>query len=261
MTIRHYPPFSPIIFYALFQKEVKRFMSVPTQTVIAPMITSMLFFAVFSLALGRSVQQVGDYDFSTFIMPGLIIMGMLQNSFANASSSLMISKMQRNLVDVLMSPITSFEFVLAFTMGAITRGLMVGTLTYFVALFFVDLPLHSIGIVLFFGIGGTMMMGLLGFLGGIVCEKFDQISAFTNFIVVPLSFLSGTFYSINRLPEIFQQITLFNPFFYLIDGFRAGFLNNSEASLPIAMTIIALFNIILFSTSWYIVAKGWKIRS
>ncbi len=259
--LRHYPVFSPTIFYALFKKEVGRFMSVPTQTVVAPMITSMLFFAVFSLALGRSITHVGEFSFATFIAPGLIVMGILQNSFANTSSSLMVSKMQRNLVDVLMSPISSFEFVLAFAMGAVIRGTMVGFITYIAIQFFVDLPISSIGIIIFFGIGGSFMMGLLGFLGGIVCEKFDHISAFTNFIVVPLSFLSGTFYSIKRLPELFQKITLFNPFFYLIDGFRSGFLGNSEASLPIAMLTIGFFNVFLFLFCWYIVAKGWRIRT
>ncbi len=259
--IRHYPFFSPVVFFALYKKEVSRFLSVPTQTVIAPVITSMLFFAVFTLALGRSVEFVAGVPFPTFIAPGLIIMGMLQNSFANSSSSLMISKMQRNLVDVLMSPISAFEFVLAFSMGALTRGLMVGVMAYITISFFVDLSVTSLGVILFFGIGGSLMMGLMGLLGGLICEKFDHLASFTNFIVIPLSFLSGTFYSIDRLPVIFQQITIFNPFFYLIDGFRAGFLGNSDISLVIGMVVIGFADIAMFATCWYVVAIGWKIRT
>ncbi len=259
--LRHYPIFSPVIFWALYLKEIKRFLSVPTQTLLAPVITSMLFFAVFTLALGRSVTIINDFAFAIFIAPGLIIMGMLQNSFANTSSSMMISKMQRNLVDVLMSPISSFEFVLAFALGATTRGIMVGILTYIAICFLVNLPLALPWLIIFYGISGSLMMGLLGLLGGIICEKFDHIAAFTNFIVVPLSFLSGTFYSIKRLPELFQNITLFNPFFYLIDGFRSGFLGISETNLWLSILIILLFNSFLFTLTWYIVARGWRIRN
>ena len=259
---QHYGAFAPIIFFALYMKEVKRFISVPTQTIFAPAITSLLFFAVFTLALGRNLNIVNGVPFSSFIAPGLIMMGMLQNAFANTSSSMMISKMQRNLVDVLMSPISSFEFVLAFTLGATTRGIIVGLITFIALIFLVEIPeIYSLPIIIFYAIFGSMMMGLLGLLGGIISEKFDHIAAFTNFIVVPLSFLSGTFYSINRLPELFQKITLFNPFFYLIDGFRAGFLGAPEANLLLSVFVILGFNTFLFILTWYIVVRGYRIRT
>ena len=179
--------------YTLYLREVKRFTKVYTQTIIGPIVTSMLFLAVFVLALGRNVNVVGNVPFMEFLAPGLIMMAITQNAFANTSSSMMISKVQGNIVDTLMPPLSSHELTLGIALGGATRGLVVGVAVGVVVAFVVDMHIHSLGLILFHAIGASMMMSLLGVIGGIWSEKFDHIAGLTNFVVTPLSFLSGTF--------------------------------------------------------------------
>lgn len=245
----------------LYLKEVRRFLNVFTQTIAAPVVTTLLFLAIFTLALGRAVEVVHGVPFPTFLAPGLIIMAMAQNSFANTSSSIVISKVQGNIVDVLMPPISPGEFVTAYALGGVTRGVTVGLATGIVMAFFVDLPLNHPGFVVFHAVASSMMLGLLGLIGGIWSEKFDHIAAFTNFVIMPFSFLSGTFYSITRLPEPFYTAAHFNPFFYMIDGFRYGFIGQSDANPYLGMAVMAGVNTFLWLVAWRMAKSGYKLKA
>ena len=217
--------------WSLFKKEVLRFLKVGIQTVIGPAVSSLLFLAVFSLALGRSVQSINGIDFANFIAPGLIMMTMLQNSFANAASSIGQAKSQGNIVDILMAPLNNIELSIGYIGGAIARGLICGFVTAFGIYFFIPFAIHSFLALIFYSFMGCMMMGAMGTMVGIWADKWDQQQGITNFIVLPLTFLSGTFYSISRLPDFWQKFAIFNPFFYNIDGFRYAFVGKSDSSL------------------------------
>lgn len=264
MTIsapRHYGLINWIGFWNLYLKEVKRFLNVFTQTVVAPVVTTLLFLAVFTLALGRAVDTVNGVDFAVFLAPGLVMMVIAQNAFANTSSSVVISKVQGNIVDVLMPPISPVEMVAAYGLGGVTRGFLVGLSTGFVMLFFVDIPLSHPLIMVAHGFLAALMLSLLGMIGGIISEKFDHIAAFTNFVITPLSFLSGTFYSIERLPDSVQIFALFNPFFYMIDGFRYGAIGRSDADPIFGLFIMLSFNSFLFFLAWQMVRRGYKLKA
>lgn len=245
----------------LYLKEVRRFLNVFTQTIAAPVVTTLLFLAIFTLALGRAVEMVNGVPFATFLAPGLIIMAMAQNAFANTSSSIVISKIQGNIVDVLMPPISPGEFVAAYALGGVTRGVAVGLATGIVMAFFVDFPLEHPLFVVYHAISSSMMLALLGMIGGIWSEKFDHIAAFTNFVIMPFSFLSGTFYSITRLPEPFYSAAFFNPFFYMIDGFRYGFIGRSDADPILGMLVMAGVNIALWLLAWRMCTTGYKLKA
>ena len=258
---RRYGMVNWVGFANLYKKEVLRFANVFTQTLLAPVITTLLFLAVFSLALGRAVDTINGIPFTTFLAPGLIVMAMVQNAFANTSSSVMVSKMQGNIIDVLMAPISPLEMVIAYGLGGATRGLVVGTATGIGMSFFVDLPLYSIPLLILFGFLGSLMLSLLGMIAGIWSEKFDQMAAVTNFIITPLSFLSGTFYSISRLPEPFFTIAHFNPFFYMIDGFRYGMIGVSDANIAIGAAVVIAIDLTLIFIAWRMLTSGYKLRS
>ena len=247
--------------WTLYTKEVTRFIKVFTQTVAAPVITTLLFYAIFALALGGIVRQVGDVPFLQFLGPGLIMMAIVQNAFANSSSSVLIAKIQGNIVDVLMPPLSSVELAVAYVAGGITRGLLVGTVTCAAMLPFVPLGIHDPAFILFHSVAASMMLALLGMIGGIWAEKFDHIAAVTNFIITPLAFLSGTFYSIERLPEAWQVAAHFNPFFYMIDGFRYGFIGQTDGTLMIGLVVLTGVNLLL----WYVVLRmlrtGYRLKA
>ena len=202
--------------FSLFKKEVLRFIKVGIQTIIGPAVSSLLFLAVFNLALGRSVQTINDVPFANFIAPGLIMMTILQNAFANSASSIGQAKSQGNIVDVLMAPLGDFELALGYVGGSVARGLICGFVTALAILIFIPLSIYSFAALFFYAIMGGLMMGSLGTMVGIWADKWDQQQGITNFIVLPLTFLSGTFYSIERLPAILQKISSINPFFYII---------------------------------------------
>ena len=247
--------------FTLFKKEVYRFLKVGIQTVVGPAISSLLFLAVFTLALGRSVNQINNINLSEFIAPGLIMMTMLQNSFANAASSIGQSKFQGNIVDILMAPLSDFELAIGYILGAVARGLICGLVTFIGILFFIPLTIHSYTALFFYSLMGCMMMGSIGVMVGIWADKWDQQQGITNFIVLPLTFLSGTFYSISRLPEFWQNFALFNPFFYNIDGLRYAFVGHADSQLLSGAIILALLNICLFFFCYLMFKEGYKLKS
>ena len=249
-----------LCFLTLVKKEVSRFLKVGIQTVIGPAISSLLFLAVFSLALGRSVNSINGIDLPYFIAPGLIMMTMLQNSFANSASSIGQSKFQGNIVDILMAPLNNVELTFGFIIGSVCRGIVCGIVTTLGVMIFVPLVVHSYIALLFFTLMGCTMMGTLGTIVGIWADKWDQQQGITNFIVLPLTFLSGTFYSISRLPEFWQTVSSFNPFFYNIDGFRYAFTGISDSSLIQGSIFLIIINIILILLCYFMFRKGYKIK-
>jgi ABC-2 type transport system permease protein len=245
----------------LLKKEILRFLKVPLQTVLAPMMTTLLFLAVFTLAFGGTSRYVGDVAFSTFLAPGLIMMSVIQNAFANTSSSIVISKVQGNIVDVLMPPLSALELTFAFALSGLTRGLVVAIAVATCMFFFIDLQVHSWAAVIFFVIGAGLMLALLGVVGGIISDKFDHIAAVTNFVIMPLSFLSGTFYSVERLTGVWYEISHMNPFFYMIDGFRYGFIGTADSSQVTGAIVVAGLNLALFCLVWFLFSRGYKLKA
>ncbi len=246
--------------WTLYMKEVRRFLNVYTQTLLAPMVTTLLFLAIFTLALGRSASLAG-ISYAEFLVPGLVMMSILQNSFANTSSSIVIAKVQGNIVDLLMPPLAPAELAIGIAGGGVTRGLLVGLVVALGMRVFVPFGLHDPLLVLFYAINASLMLSLLGLIGGIWAEKFDHIAAVTNFVITPLSFLSGTFYSIERLPESWQIFALFNPFFYLIDGFRYGIIGHADASLGLGMVVVLAVNAALLALTHRLLATGYRIKA
>ena len=246
--------------WTLYSKEVRRFLNVATQTVLAPVVTSLLFLAIFTLALGRSVQTLGNVTFAEFLAPGLIMMTIIQNSFANTSSSLVISKIQGNIVDLLMPPLSPGEQALGLTLGGVSRGLVVGVAVGLGMWVFIPIGIYDPVFVVFHAVNASLMLALLGMVGGIWAEKFDHIAAVTNFVVTPLSFLSGTFYSIERLPEDWHLIALLNPFFYLIDGFRYGFIGHADGSLWIGALVVLTVNAALWTLVHRMISTGYRLK-
>tara|TARA_Y100000768_G_scaffold385068_1_gene370363 strand:- start:108 stop:878 length:771 start_codon:yes stop_codon:yes gene_type:complete len=249
-----------LCFFTLIKKEIFRFLKVGIQTIIGPAISSLLFLAVFSLALGRSVESINGINLPYFIAPGLIMMTMLQNSFANSASSIGQSKFQGNIVDILMAPLNNVELALGYIIGSVFRGLICGIMTTIGVLIFVPLEIYSLTALIFYSLMGCIMMGSLGTIVGIWADKWDQQQGITNFIVLPLTFLSGTFYSISRLPDFWQKISSFNPFFYNIDGFRYAFTGLSDSSLLNGMIFLITINIILFISCYLMFRNGYKIK-
>ena len=247
--------------YTLFKKEIFRFLKVGIQTVVGPAISSLLFLAVFSLALGRSVNQINNINLAEFIAPGLIMMTMLQNSFANAASSIGQAKFQGNIVDVLMAPLSDYELSIGYIFGALARGIICGFVTFLGILLFVPLNIHSYFALFFYTLMGCFMMGAMGVMVGIWADKWDQQQGITNFIVLPLTFLSGTFYSINKLPEFWQNFALINPFFYNIDGFRYAFIGQSDSELFLGGIVLIFLNICLFFLCYLMFNRGYKLKS
>ena len=247
--------------WTLYQKEVRRFLNVYTQTLMAPMVTTLLFLAIFTLALGRAVQQAGGVPYDQFLAPGLVMMAMAQNAFANTSSSIVIGKIQGNIVDILMPPLSSWELTLGIAGGGVTRGMMVGVVVCLGMALFAPIRIHDPLFILFHAFNASLMLALLGMIGGIWAEKFDHIAAVTNFLITPLSFLSGTFYSIERLPESWHFIALLNPFFFMIDGFRYGFIGHADGSLTAGIFVVLLVNLTLWSVTLRMFATGYRLKA
>ncbi len=249
-------------FWTLYIREVRRFLKVHTQTILAPVVTTLLYLAVFMLALGGgSHPAVGDVPYAAFLAPGLVMMAMTQNAFANTSSSIVISKVQGNIVDVLMPPLSPAEFTLAYALGGVTRGVVVGLVVALSMALVVPMHVHNAGFVVFHGIAASLMLSLLGLAGGIWSEKFDHIAAVTNFVVTPLSFLSGTFYSVERLPEGWHLLAHANPFFYMIDGFRYGFIGHADGSLAVGVAMMLGINAFLLLLCHRMAATGYKLKA
>lgn len=247
--------------WTLCMREVRRFIKVYTQTLVAPVVTTLLFLAVFTLALGAARPAVAGVPFVEFLAPGLIMMAVAQNAFANTSSSIVISKVQGNIVDTLMPPLNAHELTFAMAFGGAVRGIMVGIVVALAMLPFVPMRIHSIGFVAYHLVSASLLLSLLGLAGGIWSEKFDHIAAVTNFLVTPLAFLSGTFYSIERLPTTFQVIAHLNPFFYMIDGFRYGFTGHADGSLAAGIAVLATANTGLWLLCHWMFRTGYKLKA
>ncbi|MEQ8193135.1 MAG: ABC transporter permease [Rhodospirillales bacterium] len=245
----------------LYVREVRRFLKVYTQTLLAPIVTTLLFMAIFALALGGAVRTVAGVPFLEFLGPGLVMMAMAQNAFANTSSSIMVSKVQGNIVDILMPPLTAHELTLCMVMGGATRGLLVGLLVTLAMSLFVTVHIHHPGYIVFHAVMASMMLASLGIIAGIWSDKFDQMAGVTNFVITPLAFLSGTFYSIERLPEAVQIAAHFNPFFYMIDGFRYGFIGHADGSLMAGVAVLAGVNAVLWVVCYRMFYTGYKLKS
>ena len=247
--------------WTLYMREVRRFLKVYTQTLLAPVVTTLLFLAIFSLALGGAARSVGGVPFMVFLAPGLIMMSIAQNAFANTSSSIVIAKIQGNIVDTLMPPFTAHELTLGIALGGATRGICVGVATGIGMSLFVKVGIHNVLFILYHAVMASLMLSLLGTIGGIWSEKFDHIAAVTNFVITPLSFLSGTFYSIQRLPEAVQIAAHLNPFFYMIDGFRYGFIGYADGSLTGGVAVMAGINIALWLLCTWLFDRGYKLKA
>ena len=254
--------FSPWIgFRTLLYKEVLRFWKVAFQTVAAPVLNAVLFLLIFSHVLDRHVTIYGDISYTTFLVPGLIMMSLLQNAFANSSSSLIQSKITGNIIFVLLPPISYREFFTAYVTASVLRGLMVGVGVWLVAVPFIDLPMAYPLWVLMFAVLGGAILGSFGVIAGIWADKFDQLSAFQNFLIMPLTMLSGVFYSIHSLPKLWQDISHANPFFYMIDGFRYGFFGQSDVSPWLSLSVVGACFVLLSALTLSMLARGYKLRN
>ena len=249
-----------IRFVTLYIKELRRFTKIPGQTILAPAATTLLFMVIFSTAIGNSRNEYILTDFKSFLFPGLIMMTIIQNAFMNNSSSLLMSKVQGNIVDLLMPPISNFQIIVSFILVGVTRGLTVAIAAAIFMLPFVQIEIYSFIVVLFFAVISSAILSLIGLLTGIWADKWDHLGTIDNFIIIPLSFLSGTFYSIKILPEFIQKLSLFNPFFYMIDGFRYGFIGLSDVNIMTSIQILILCFIILLFFSYLILQSGYKLR-
>jgi ABC-2 type transport system permease protein len=247
--------------WTLYQREVRRFLKVSMQTVIAPVVTTLLFLAIFLLAFSSQRGAVDGVPFAQFLAPGLIMMAMIQNAFANTTSSLMIAKMQGSISDLLMPPLSPAELVWGFALGGVTRGLICGLAVGVAMVLVVHVGIAHWWLVLFHAVAASLLLSLLGIIAALWADKFDHIAAVTNFIVMPMSFLSGTFYSIDRLPSAFRFIANFNPFFYMIDGFRAGFIGHADGSIAIGIAVMIAINLALLILTHILFARGYKLKA
>ncbi len=243
----------------LYMKEVRRFIRVGPQTLLAPIISNLLYMAVFVLAFAE--LRPDPKAFMAFLAPGLVMLGILNNAASNSSSSIMTSKVIGYISDVLMTPLSSLELALGWIGGAVTRGVLVAIATAIaLSIFTPMMPMHIWAIV-FFGLSAAVMLAMIGVVSGIWAEKFDHLAVVNQFIILPLSFLSGTFYSVRVLPDFLQTLIQFNPLFYLIDGFRYGFLGTADSNILIGVVFITVINIILFSIVMLVLRAGWRLKS
>ena len=248
-------------FKSLWLKECNRFMVVWQQTLLSPLVSSLLFLSVLSLALGNNRGNVLGYPFISFLAPGLIAMSVLTQSFSHSVSSLMIGKIQGNIVDMLYAPLSALEVSIAIILAAMTRSLLIAIISIVVFSSIVKIPIDNVLFIFIFGFLSSFILGSLGFITGLWAEKFDHTATVTNFIITPLSFLSGVFYSIKKLPEFFQTISHINPFFYMIDGFRYGFLGTSDGSIKVGLIYLIILSFIMWYIAFYLYKKGYKIKS
>jgi ABC-2 type transport system permease protein len=247
----------------LYVKEVRRFFKVQLQTIWAPAVTTMLFLVIFSVALGRSGRTIMGVPFADFLAPGLIVMGMIQNAFANSSFSLLVGKIQGTIVDYLMPPLSVGELITGLIGAAVTRAVLVGLAVWLAMLAWpgVHIVPRHLWAVLWFGLMGSAMLGFLGLITSVWAEKFDHAAAVTNFVVAPLSLLSGTFYSIDSLSPVFRGISHANPFFYVISGFRYGFIGEADSPLLFGAILLLAINLGLGILCFALLRSGWKLKA
>ncbi len=268
-TPAHAAPLAPLILHGvnweglktLYLKEVRRFFKVGLQTVGAPVVTTLLYMLIFVVAVGKARPLVEGVSFAAFVGPGLIMMAILNNSFANASSSIIQAKIMGTAPDFLTPPLSPFELAAGFGLGAMTRGVLVGVVTALAVWPFSHYGVVHPLLVIYFAATASLLMAMVGVLAGLWSEKFDHLATVTNFVIMPLSFLSGTFYSVHALPEAVQPAARFNPFFYLIDGFRAGFTGHADASVAFGATLSLALALGLSALVWELFRRGWRLKS
>jgi len=248
-------------FWTLYKKEVLRFLIVAVQTVISPLVTSLLFLVVLSIAIGGGRSEVLGFPFITFLAPGLIAMQVIQQAFSHSSSSIMIGKIQGNIVDILYAPVSASEVTLAINLAACSRSIIIALVSIIVFSFIIQLEFYNFFYILIFTFLGSFILSSLGIIVGLWADKFDNMASATNFIIVPLSFLSGTFYSIERLPVFLKNVSELNPFFYIIDGFRYGFLGVADGSIRFGILYLIVLNCITWFVAYVLFKKGYKIKS
>jgi ABC-2 type transport system permease protein len=247
-------------FTTLFYKELLRFWKVAFQTVLAPIITALLYLTIFGHALRGHVEVYPGVEYTSFLIPGLVMMSVLQNAFANSSSSLIQSKITGNLVFVLLPPLSHYEMFGAYVLAALARGLAVGFGVFIVTIWFVPVSFSAPLFIVLFAVFGAAILGTLGLIAGIWADKFDQLAAFQNFLIMPLTFLSGVFYSTHTLPPVWREVSRLNPFFYMIDGFRYGFFGVSDINPLVSLAIVAGFFVVLAVVAMRMLASGYKLR-
>jgi ABC-2 type transport system permease protein len=245
----------------LYYREVSRFLKVWNQTLTAPMVTTVLFFIILTVALGRGDREVAGMPFELFIAPGLIMMAVVQNAFANTSSSLMLQKFQGVIVDLLMPPLSAAEITFSMVAGGMTRGLMVAVTVAIAMYICVPYSIEHPVLAVVYLLLSSAMLAFLGLFTGIWAQSFDQMSAITNYIITPLSFLSGTFYSVHFLPEVWQHISFFNPFFYMIDGFRYALTDHADGDIATGLWVLSGINVVLALACWRLLHVGWRLKS
>ena len=258
---RRYPGINWIGVQTLYLREVRRFWKVGAQTEAAPVVTTLLYMLVFVVALQGARPPLHGTPFALFVAPGLIMMAVLNNAFANASSSLIQAKIMGTATDFLTPPLSPLELTMGFTLGAATRGAVVGLVTALCVLPFAPLGVANIFAIVWFALAASFIMGMTGILAGLWSEKFDHLSAVQNFIVMPMTFLSGTFYLVDNLPEPFRSFSRYNPFFYLIDGFRYGFIGHAESNLTVGVIGSAVLMVVMGVVCWLVFRSGWRLKS
>jgi len=248
-------------FWTLYKKETLRFLIVWVQTLLSPIISSLLFLLVLSVAIGSGRSDMLGFPFITFLAPGLIAMQIIQQAFSHSSSSFMIGKIQGNIVDILYAPLSAGEVTLAVTFASVTRSFMIGVVSICIFYFLVDIEIRNFYALIFYTFVSSFILGSIGVIAGLWAEKFDHMASVTNFLIIPLSFLSGTFYTIENLPGFLQVVSKCNPFFYMIDGFRYGFLEQSDGSIFVGAIYLTILAIVLWFASYLLYKKGYKIKS
>lgn len=248
-------------FFSVYNKEVKRFLKVYNQTLLSPVVNALLFLAIFMLAIGKKISFGPDISFGEFMAPGLIAMVIVQNSFANSSSSITMAKVLGHIIDFLIPPLSALNLSAAICLAALTRGILVGIIAYFAISFFIPLSIHSWTHTIIYFVLISFALGACGLLCGLFANSFDQMSAVTSYVITPLSFLSGTFYSVKSLPEFWYNFSHFNPFFYMIDGLRYGIIGYHDGNLTIGMVYLLILNIILLTTCIIWLKSGYRIKN
>ncbi len=247
--------------WTLYQKEVLRFLNVWIQTIFSPLISSLLFLMVLSLAIGTERGEVLGVSFIIFLAPGLIAMQVIQQSFSHSSSSFMIGKIQGNIVDLLYAPLSAAEVTISISLAAVTRSFMIAAISIIVFYLIIDIQIKHFFTLILFCFLSSFILGNIGIITGLWAEKFDHMASATNFVIVPLSFLSGTFYTIDKLPGYLQAVSKVNPFFYMIDGFRYSFIGNSDSSIKFGIVYLTILSFLTWLVTYILFKKGYKIKS
>lgn len=249
-----------IAFWTILRKEVRRFMRIWVQTLIPPVITMSLYFVIFGALIGSRIGQMDGFDYMSFVVPGLIMMSVITNSYANVVSSFYSAKFQSFVEELLVSPTPNYIILLGYVLGGVTRGLLIGLIVSVVSLFFTDLHIHHLGVTVAIVFLTSVLFSLAGFINAVFANSFDDISIVPTFVLTPLTYLGGVFYSISLLPEFWQGVSLFNPVLYMVNAFRYGFLGISDIDIGVAFAGISIFIVCLFSYALYLLNSGKRLR-